>query len=128
MGVAVEYLFVAIGGAFGAISRFAVSNWVAEWLGSTLPYGTFVANITGALFLGFIMTLATEQARVSSDMRLLIATGFIGAYTTFSTFTWESMQLLTHGRLWDGILNIALSLIVGLLAILAGTVLARAIA
>lgn len=122
-----QYLLVAVGGALGAVSRLVVSTWVAQRFGASFPYGTFAVNITGSLVLGFILTLATERASFPPEIRPLIAVGFIGAYTTFSTFSWETVQLLVAGNLLEGGLNLAVSLAVGLVAILAGTALARAI-
>ncbi|HET9015122.1 MAG TPA: fluoride efflux transporter CrcB [Thermomicrobiaceae bacterium] len=122
-----EFLLVGIGGALGAISRLVVSTWVAQKLGATFPYGTLAVNVTGSLLLGFIMTLATERASFPAEIRPLIAVGFIGAYTTFSTFSYETMQLLLAGSILEGTLNIVVSLAAGLAAILAGIVVARAI-
>lgn len=122
-----EFLLVGIGGALGAISRLVVSTWVAQKFGATFPYGTFAVNVTGSLLLGFIMTLATERASFPAEIRPLIAVGFIGAYTTFSTFSYETMQLLLAGSILEGTLNIVVSLAAGLAAILAGIVVARAI-
>lgn len=122
-----QYLLVALGGALGAISRFIVSTWVADRLGSALPYGTFAVNLTGSLLLGFVLTLSTERVGVLPEIRPLIAVGFIGAYTTFSTYSYETMQLLLAGNLWSGAANLGVSTAAGLLAVLAGIALARAL-
>ena len=122
-----QYLLVAAGGAVGAVARLLVSGWVAQRLGASFPYGTLAVNVTGSLLLGFILTLATERASFPPEVRPLVAVGFVGAYTTFSTFSWETMQLLLAGNVWEGAVNIAGSLAAGLVAVLIGIALARAI-
>lgn len=122
-----QYLLVGIGGALGAISRFVVSGWLSQRLSSTFPYGTFGVNISGSLLLGFIMTLSVERAALPAPVRPLVAVGFIGAYTTFSTFTYETMQLFIAGSYGRGVLNIGASLAAGLLAVLAGIALGRVV-
>lgn len=121
-----HYLLVAIGGALGALGRMLVGGLLTQRLGPDLPYGTFAVNITGSFLLGFILTLSVERAVVPNEGRLFFAVGFLGAYTTFSTFSWETMRLIHTGNHWAGIWNVVLSVIGGLVAVLAGMFLARA--
>jgi fluoride exporter len=120
-----SYLVVALGGAAGAIARYAVGGWAQTRFGSGWPYGTFLINMSGSFLLGLFATLALRFAW-SEHWRLLIAIGFLGAYTTFSTFTFESLQLIAEGRQYRAAaLNLVGSLVVGLLAVFLGVVAAR---
>jgi CrcB protein len=91
------YLVIALGGALGANVRYIVNLLAGRWLGVTFPYGTLGINITGSLVLGFFLTLATERLEIDPLWRLFFATGFLGAYTTFSAYTYESLLLLREG-------------------------------
>ncbi|MBX5492529.1 MAG: fluoride efflux transporter CrcB [Chloroflexi bacterium] len=91
------YLVIALGGALGANVRYIVNLLAGRWLGATFPYGTLGINITGSLVLGFFLTLATERLEIDPLWRLFFATGFLGAYTTFSAYTYESLLLLREG-------------------------------
>lgn len=122
-----QYLWVAVGGSLGAVARVGVSAWVAARLGSSFPHGTLVVNLTGSFLLGFLLTLATERAAVPAEVRLLAASGFLGAYTTFSTFSWETARLVADGGHWYAGLNVLGSVLGGLIAVLLGILLARAI-
>jgi fluoride exporter len=93
------YLWVALGGATGAAARFAVAQWMGGRWGWTFPWGTFAVNVTGSLAIGLVMTLLI--ARGADPMyRLLLVTGFLGGYTTFSAFSFEALTLL-EARRWD---------------------------
>jgi fluoride exporter len=93
------YLWVALGGATGAAARFAVAQWLGARWGWTFPWGTFAVNVTGSLAIGLVMTLLI--ARGADPMyRLLLVTGFLGGYTTFSAFSFEALTLL-EARRWD---------------------------
>ncbi|MDH4423198.1 MULTISPECIES: fluoride efflux transporter CrcB [Bacillus] len=97
-----EALLVATGGFFGAITRFAISNWFKKRNTTSFPIATFLVNITGAFLLGYII-----GAGITTDWQLLLGTGFMGAFTTFSTFKLETFQLLNRKKF--GILLIYLS-------------------
>lgn len=124
---------VAIGSACGGLLRWGVGIGAARLFGTALPYGTFIINITGSFFLGWFSTLLAERLLLSEhpwlrpdDLRLMVAVGFTGAYTTFSTFEWEAHGLLGDGKGFAGVMYLALSVVLGLLAIRAGVILGRA--
>lgn len=120
-----RYAIVAVGGAVGAMARYWVSGWAQQKWGPSFPYGTFIINVSGSFILGIFATLATRMAW-NDQVRLLIAVGFVGAYTTFSTFEWESLQLIAEGsRYRAALINLAGSVVVGFAAAYAGMVTAR---
>lgn len=119
-------VLVGIGGGAGAISRYLLSGWINAWWGPG-PVAIFVVNITGAFLLGFFMTLTQDRFIVSPDTRRLVATGFLGGYTTFSTWTYETMQMVQNGDYVRAGLNGLGSLAVGLVAVYLGIVAARLI-
>ena len=120
-----RYLLIAIGAALGANARYLVAVWAANRFGADFPYGTLLANISGSFILGFLFSLATERLSLSPEMRLLLAVGFLGSFTTFSSYAVESMNLWRDAGLWRGLLNIAGNNLVGLLAALLGAAVAR---
>lgn len=120
-----RFLFVALGAALGANARYAVGLWAANRFGAGFPYGTFIVNVSGSLLLGFLLTLATEQLTLAPETRLLLAVGFLGSYTTFSSYMVESVGLMRDGGLWPALLNIAGNNVVGLICALLGVYLAR---
>lgn len=119
-----KMLVVGIGGFVGANARFLIGSWLA---GSTFPWGTFIINLVGCFGLAVFATAITERASVSESTRLLVATGFFGAFTTFSTFNLETYSLISSGRQTLAILYSVGSVTLGLLAALAGIVLVRAL-
>jgi|SRR5215469_1953166 len=123
-----KYLIVGIGGALGSIARFWVGGYVYERLGARFPYGTFVINSTGCFVVGFVMTILTERSYLSPNWRLLIPIGFIGAYTTFSTFEYETLMAVRDGAMLTAFLNVVLSLVVGFAGVWIGVVCGRAVA
>lgn len=122
-----KYWMVGIGGFVGAIARFALGSYIGNRMGSRFPYGTFVINISGSFLIGLILTVLTRVSGASPNWRYLIPIGFIGAYTTFSTFEYETFQTLQDGQLFATFLNVGLSLIVGFIAVWAGVVAGRAV-
>jgi CrcB protein len=121
------YVLVGVGGFIGANARYVLSRWIGLIIDTRFPLGTFVVNISGAFALGIIGTLAVERLVPNSDeMRLAVGVGFLGAFTTFSTFSFEAHALFEDGSWLTALTNIFLSTFAGLLAVRAGIVVARA--
>jgi len=112
-----KFLLISAGAMLGANVRYWLSDWAAQKWGATYPIGTLIINISGSLLLGFFMTLATERFMIDPRWRLLFAVGFLGAYTTFSTYTYESFNLILKGQMLYGLLNLFGSTILGFLAV-----------
>ena len=104
-------LAIAIGGGLGSIARFVISREMGNWLGNYLPYGTLTVNIAGSLALGWFITFFIDRPELSIAIRLGLTVGFLGAFTTFSTFSYESLQLLLNGSIWRAILNVVLNVV-----------------
>ena len=120
------YLAISIGAVLGANARFLVGGWVAERLGASFPFGTFIINVTGSLLIGVVLTLSTE--RLAPDwFRPLLAIGFLGSYTTFSTFSYETLALVQNGSFGYAAVNVVASVSAALAGVYAGTVLGRLI-
>lgn len=118
-------ILLGAAGALGALSRYALGEAVQRWTGNSFPYGTLVINVLGCLIIGYFMQFALTTDIISPDMRLLVTIGFLGAFTTFSTFSYETAKLLEGGQHTSVILNIATNVGLGLVAIWLGTLLAR---
>ncbi|HUP90360.1 MAG TPA: fluoride efflux transporter CrcB [Longimicrobiales bacterium] len=112
-------LLIALGGAAGALARYGVANWAFNIWGPSFPAGTLIINITGSLVLGVIMQLA-ETSSVSPELRAALAIGFCGAFTTFSTFSYESLRLMQDGKWLYAAANVLGSVLLGLAAVIAG--------
>jgi CrcB protein len=122
-----KYLLVALGGALGSVTRFWVGSTVAGRWGTRFPYGTFVINITACLIIGFSLEFLGERVELTPAWRYLIPIGFVGAYSTFSTFEWEIFSNLQLGTFLIAGLYLCLSVFLGLVAVWFGILLARAI-
>ena len=121
------YLWVGLGGFLGANARYIVSRWSAALFGVHFPWGTFLVNISGSFLLGFFATLLSERLVPQSDtIRLAVAIGFIGSYTTFSTFEFETHALLDNGQWLAALLNILGSVAAGFAAVRLGLLAGRA--
>lgn len=112
-----RFLLISAGAMLGANARYWVSEWAAQKWGANFPYGTFIINFTGSLLLGFFLTLATERLMIDPRLRILIAVGFLGAYTTFSTYTYESFNMIFNGQWFPGLINLFGSTLLGFLAV-----------
>lgn len=120
-----KYLLVGLGGFLGACARNWASSWAAEKWGTGFPFGTLLINLSGSFVLGLFLAVTTERLLVDPSWRLFFAVGFLGAYTTFSTYTYESVQLLLAGNWWLGLANLLGSNLLGLLASVLGIALGR---
>ena len=120
-----KYLLIAIGGALGSVTRYLVGSTVNNRIGTRFPYGTFVINLTACLIIGFFLAAAERRIAVNPAWRFLIPIGFVGAYSTFSTFEWETFVHLQTGDFLIAALYVSLSILLGLLAVWLGVVLAR---
>jgi fluoride exporter len=120
--------WIAVGGAAGAVSRYLLQGWVDGLTGGAFPWGTFVINISGSFALGVLFALAIDRALLSPEVRLPLMVGFISAYTTFSTLMLESWRLVEEGDLVFAAANLVGSVVVGLIAVVAGLAIGRALA
>jgi len=123
-----KYWMVGIGGFIGAIARFWLGGYISNKLGTRFPYGAFVINCTGSFLIGFILTLLAERTHWSPNWRYLIPVGFIGAYTTFSTFEYETFRSMQDGEFLIASLNVGLSVIVGFISIWLGVITGKSFA
>lgn len=113
-------LLVALGGALGSVTRYLVGGWIADRLGVSFPYGTLVINLTASFIIGFFVAFAQERAGLSPYWRLFIAVGFVGGYSTFSTFEYESIRLLQDGEMLFGAIYLVGSVAAGAIAAITG--------
>lgn len=120
-----KYLAVAGGGAVGAVLRYYLGGSALARAAAPFPTATFVINVTGSFVIGFFLTLVGERLYVNPHVRLAVAVGFVGAYTTFSTFEYETARLVESRDYLYAFLNVVLSFVVGFAAVWAGIVAAR---
>ncbi len=118
-------VLIAVGGAAGAVSRYVLQGWVQELSGGRFPWGTFVVNISGSFLLGLVFALAIDRAVLSPEIRVPVMIGFIGSYTTFSTLMLESWRLVEEGDYLFMFGNLIGSVVIGMLAVVAGLALGR---
>ena len=121
------FVAVGLGGILGADARYAVGLWAAERWGTLFPWPTLLVNVAGSLVLGFYLTLVTERVRGRPTSRLFVATGFLGAFTTFSAFSYETLTLVRMGAPGQAAAYVAASLAAGLAAVALGIVAAHAL-
>ncbi len=115
---------VMLGGAAGSLARYVVGSAIMTRAGGRFPMGTVLINISGSFLVGFVTTLLTERLSPHPNWRLLLVVGFLGGYTTFSTFEWETLGLMRDGARWLGLLNVMGSVLLGYLAVWLGAVIA----
>lgn len=122
-----KYVMVGVGGALGSILRFWLGSYIGSRMGTRFPYGTFVINVTGSFLIGFVFALLTARTTWNPNWRYLIPIGFIGGYTTFSSFEFETLRTMQDGQIGLGILYVGLSVVVGFFAVWGGLMTGRAI-
>lgn len=118
-------LLIGLFGAAGCVSRYLISSNLNAWLGKSFPYGTLAVNIIGSFIIGIIFEVALRGSVMSPTLRVALTTGFLGGLTTFSTFSFETVELLLNGKYLVGFLNIASSLLLSFLSTYLGIVLVR---
>jgi CrcB protein len=121
------FLLISLGGVFGANARFLISTWAAGRLGTEFPYGTLLANVAGSFLIGLFFGAFNSLFSGDASARLVLATGFLGAETTFSTFAYETIALVRFGDFRDAVRNVVTNVALGLAATAAGFVMARAV-
>lgn len=120
-----KIFYLAIFGGMGCVARYLVSGWVYSFAGRSLPYGTLAVNVVGSLLLGLIMETSLRSTLLSPDLRFGLTVGFMGGFTTFSTFSYETVRLLEEGSMLAAGANIMLNVLVCIAAALLGIFLAR---
>ena len=121
----IRYLLVLFGGGVGALARYVAASAIMARFGGKFPLGTLVINVTGSFLIGFLMTMLTERFQLDPRWRLLLVVGFLGGYTTFSSFEWEPHTSVREGALWAGMLNVVSSVMLGYVAVWLGVMLAK---
>ncbi|MCB0162836.1 MAG: fluoride efflux transporter CrcB [Anaerolineae bacterium] len=123
----VKYLWIGLGGFLGANARFLVQQWAAARWGADFPYGTMIANVSGSFIIALFLTLITERFLVSPEFRLFVAVGFLGGFTTFSSFSFETFTLLRGSGWWAASLNFLGNTVLGMIGVILGVVVAQLI-
>jgi fluoride exporter len=116
---------IVIGAVPGALSRYYLTGFCREWFGTTFPYGTFLINLSGAFVMGLFSTYIMKHTEVSAELRLLVAVGFLGSYTTFSTYTLDTSLLLKGGSLGQGFFYWIGSAVLGWIGLEGGSAIAQ---
>jgi len=119
-----RYLFVMLGGAVGSLARYTAGSAIMGRFGGRFPLGTLVVNVSGSFLIGLLMTLLTERFTPHPNWRLLLVVGFLGGYTTFSSFEYETYKGIKDGGPWIGLLNVIGSVGFGYIAVWLGAMLA----
>lgn len=123
--IAGQVVWIGLGAVLGANARYFVSLWLAAKLGAEFPYGTLAVNVSGSLLLGFLVAAGSHYLALSPQLRLMLTVGFLGSFTTFSTFAVESIALWQNGRAWAGLASILANNGISLVCALLGILLAR---
>jgi len=123
-----RFFFVCLGGAAGTAARYLLGGWAQRVLGTAFPYGTLFVNLIGSFLIAIIMHFGLDKGLIKPDLRVVLTTGVMGGFTTYSSFNYETMRLLQDGAVGLGLLNMAATFVGCLLAGGAGLLLARFIA
>jgi len=118
---------IALGSVVGANLRYFVSDWLAKHYSASFPYGTMLVNASGSLIIGFFLIWTSERVLASPDLRLLVAVGFCGSYTTFSSYSFETLRMIQEGHIWAAGTNFLVNNMLSLACVLLGATLARAL-
>jgi fluoride exporter len=123
------YFWIAVGSAIGGVTRYWLANAISNWFGETFPWGTIIVNITGSFVIGFFATLTGPDGRVfvGTTTRLFVMVGFCGGYTTFSSFSLQTLNLMNEGEWLQAGANIGVSVVCCILAVWAGHILASSL-
>jgi len=121
------YLWIGLGGFLGANARFLIQTWAANHWGVDFPYGTLLANVSGAFILTLFATLTLEHFAVREEVRLLVTTGFLGGYTTFSSLVYETWRLADSSGWWLAGTNLLANILLGAIGVIFGLVVAHSI-
>lgn len=119
------YLLIMLGGGAGSLARYLAGSVIMNRFGGRFPIGTMIINVTGSFLIGILMTLFTERFAPAPVWRPLLVIGFLGGYTTFSSFEWETLSAVREGGMWVGLANVVGSVTLGYLAVWLGAALAR---
>ena len=122
-----NYFMIGLGGFLGAIARYIVALWIGQRWGRIFPLGTFVVNVSGCFLISLLMSLFTEKFMVNPQLRLFLVIGFLGAYTTFSTFEYETGNLVKDGEWSIALANVILSVIAGFVSLKFGEFIAKSV-
>ncbi|HEY5674989.1 MAG TPA: fluoride efflux transporter CrcB [Malonomonas sp.] len=120
-----QLFYIGIFGGLGCIARFLISGWTYHFFGRELPYGTLLVNVVGSFLLGVLMAFGLRGSALPPELRLGLSVGLLGGFTTFSTFSYETIRLIEDGSLWQAGANVLLSLLLCLFAALLGVALVR---
>jgi len=123
-----KYMWIALGGALGALARYSLGVWVYERMGTRFPYGTVVINVTGCFLMGLVLAILDTHMELNPAWRYTIPVGFIGAYTTFSTFEYETLHAAQNGEPAIAFLYFGVSLILGFVGVWLGMLSGRVFA
>ena len=120
-----SYVLILTGGGVGSLARYMVGSAIMTRYATRFPLGTLVVNVTGSFLIGLLMTLLTERFQPHPNWRLLLVVGFLGGYTTFSSFEWETYAAVREGGFWIGLANVVGSVTLGYAAVWLGAILGR---
>lgn len=120
-------VWVGVAGFFGAVARYWLDGWVSRLVGGGFPWGTLAVNVSGCFLVGLLTTLLTERLLPHPTVRIAVTVGFVGAYSTFSTFAYESLRQIQDGALGLALVNVLTSVVIGVAAAWIGVVLGRAL-
>lgn len=120
-----QYLWIGLGGFIGANARYLLQQWAANQWGTAFPYGTLLANVGGSFVIAFFLTVTTGRLSTSPEVRLFVAVGFLGGFTTFSSFAYETFSLAEQNGWRVATLNFISNNLLGLVGVLLGVLLAQ---